>query len=195
MRDYGPSVQFDRPAFVHETAEIFGNARFAEGVSIWPRAVIRAEAHENVVGPYSNIQDFVLIHVGYHHGNSIGAHCSIAHWVALHGGTGGDNCLSGIKATVMDSAVIGENSVVAGHSIVTAGSQIPPNSIVAGAPGKVVKTRNNYVDNRLNAFSYHFNALAYARGDHRAWASEAYQQGWEAERARLEAEMSALETG
>ncbi len=194
MRDYGPSVQFDNPAFVHETAEIFGNARFAEGVSIWPRAVMRAEAHENVVGPYSNIQDFVMVHVGYDHGNHIGAHCSIAHHASLHGCTIGDNCLIGINATIMDGAVIGDNCIIAGHAIVGAGSQIPANSIVAGVPGAVVKSRNNFVDNRINAFSYHFIALAYARGDHRGWASEAYQTARDAERARLEAEMAAMDT-
>ncbi len=192
MRKYGPLVCFDRPAFVHETVEIFGDIRFAEGVSIWPRAVLRTEAHETVVGAFSNIQDFALIHVGYDHGNQIGAHCSIAHHVSLHGCTIGDNCLISINATVMDGAVIGDNSIVAPHCIVTAGTIIPANSIVAGVPGTVVKSRNNFVANRLNAYSYHHNGLAYARGEHRLWDDTEFQAAKKAEEARLEAELTAM---
>ncbi len=193
MRKFGPLVQLDNPAFVHDTAEIYGKVSIAEGVSIWPRVVMRAEMYENVIGPYTNLQDFVLVHVGDGQGTFIGAHCSITHHATMHGCTIGDNCLIGINATVMDNAVIGENTIVAGHSIVTAGSRIPANSIVAGVPGVVVKSRNNFVANRLNAFSYHYNALAYAKGEHRAWDSAAFEQAREAERASLETELAALE--
>ncbi len=193
MRKFGPLVQFDRPAFVHDTAEIYGKACIAEGVSIWPRVVMRAEMYENSIGPYTNLQDFVLVHVGDCQGTFIGAHCSITHHATVHGCTIGDNCLIGINATVMDNAVIGDNTIVAGHSIVAGGSQIPANSIVAGVPGVVVKTRNNFVANRLNAFIYHYNALAYARGEHRAWDSPAFEQARIAERASLETELAALE--
>ncbi|MDA1101572.1 MAG: gamma carbonic anhydrase family protein [Proteobacteria bacterium] len=193
MRRFGPLVQLDGPAFIHDTAEIFGKAHIAKGVSIWPRVVMRAEMYENIIGPYTNLQDFVMVHVGDGQGTVIGAHCSITHHATVHGCTIGENCLIGINATVMDNVVIGENSIVAGHSIVAAGSRIPANSIVAGVPGIVVKTRNNFVANRLNAFIYHYNALAYARGEHRAWDSAAFEQARQAERTRLEAESAALE--
>ena len=193
MRTFGPLVHLDNPAFIHDTVEIFGKVRIAEGVSIWPRVVMRAEAHENVIGPYTNLQDFVLVHVGNGQGAIIGAHCSITHHATVHGCTIGDNCLIGINATVMDNAVIGDNCIVAGHTIVTEGSRVPANSIVAGVPGVVVKSRNNYVGNRMNAFIYHYNALAYARGEHRAWDSPAFEEAKKAEQARLEAELAALE--
>ncbi|MDP6564145.1 MAG: gamma carbonic anhydrase family protein [Alphaproteobacteria bacterium] len=191
---YGPLVTFDRPAFIHPTAEIYGKNHFAEGSSVWPRVVMRAENHENVVGLFSNVQDFVLMHVGLKQGSIVGAHCSIAHHAVLHGCTIGDNCLIGINATVMDDAVIGDNSIVAGQSIVVTGTVIPANSIVAGAPAKVVKTRNNYVANRLNAFAYHHNALAYARGDHRAWHGEENRRAIDDEHRRLEAEFARMRT-
>jgi hypothetical protein len=47
---------------------------------------------------------------------------------------------------------------------------IPDNSIVVGSPGKVIKSRNNYIANRLVANFYYENALAYAQGDHRRWS-------------------------
>ena len=194
LKKFGPLVELDNPAFIHETVEIYGKAIIGEGVSIWPRVVIRAETSENIIGPYSNLQDFVLVHIGSSKGTTIGAHCSITHKATVHGCTIGDNCLIGINATVMDDVVIGDNCIVAGHSIIAEGTQIPANSIVAGVPGTVVKSRNNFVANRLNAFVYNYNGKAYAKGDHRAWDTEQFRKLYAAEQASLTAELAALGT-
>ena len=68
----------------------------------------------------------------------------------------------------MDGAVIGENSVVAGHSIVRENSVLPPNSIITGVPAKVVATRDNSRANINNAEFYHRIAGLYANGEERA---------------------------
>ncbi len=179
-----------RAAFVDPSALLFGEVRVAEGASIWPYAVVRAESDAVDIGMHVNLQDHVMVHVGYGSGTVIGAYSSITHRVVLHGCTIGENCLIGIGATIMDRAVIGANSIVAGHSLVPEDMIIPPNSIVMGTPGKVVATRNNFVANRLNAWLYHRNALAYARGNHRAWHGPEYQAAAVAEKARLEAEFA-----
>ena len=69
----------------------------------------------------------------------------------------------------MDGAVVGANTIVAGGAFVTEGTIIPENSIVAGIPARVIKTRNNRDANFYNAMLYNLNAEAYARGEHRAW--------------------------
>ena len=193
LHKFGPLVELDNPAFIHDTVEIFGKVHIGRGVSIWPQVVMRAETYENIVGPYSNLQDFVLVHIGNSQGARIGAHCSITHNATVHGCTIGDNCLIGINATVMDNAVIGDNCIVAGHSIVPEGAQIPANSIVAGVPGVVVKSRNNFIANRLNAFGYHYNGLAYAKGDHRAWDGDEFCRARDAEHTSLVAELADLD--
>jgi len=58
-------------------------------------------------------------------------------------------------------------------------------------PARILRTRNSYVANRLNAFAYYWNALGYAQGDHRIWASAAYRAAEEEERRRLELEFGA----
>lgn len=176
MRDFGPGVVLDNPAFIHETVLIYGKVLIGEGASLWPYVVIRSEMHEVRIGERTNIQDFVMIHVGNETPTIIGDNCSITHHCTIHGAKIGDNCLIGINATVMDGAKIGRNSIVAGHSIVTEGTFIPENSIVAGSPAKVIKTRDNGVANALNARFYYENALAYARGDHRVTESEAFKK-------------------
>jgi carbonic anhydrase/acetyltransferase-like protein (isoleucine patch superfamily) len=191
MKQFGPEVDVARAAFVHESASLYGKVVLAEGASVWTNAVMRAEMHEIVIGAYSNIQDFVMVHVGYASPTIVGANCSITHHVTLHGCRIGDNCLIGINATIMDGATIGDNCIVAGHTIVNENAVIPPNSLVMGVPGKVVKTRANELPNRINAWVYHRNALAYAQGRHREWSSPEFARAYAVEAERLRAEIAA----
>lgn len=55
----------------------------------------------------------------------------------------GDNCWIGRNSSIMKGVVIGENSVVAACSVVT--KSVPPNSMVAGNPAKIVKTNVNEI--------------------------------------------------
>ncbi len=192
MPDFGPDVILNDPAYIHPNALMFGRVTVMPGASIWPHVVIRAESYEVVVGEQSNLQDFVMIHVGYNQGTYIGSHCSITHHCTLHGCTIGDNCLVGINSTIMDGAVIGENTIIGAHSLVREGQEIPANSIVAGAPAKVIRDADNYVRNRLNAFLYLRNAQAYAAGNHRVWDQADYQAEQAAEEARLIAERASM---
>ena len=168
-----PSVDLSAAAYVHPTACVYGAVTIGNGVSLWPYSVIRTESGTTHIGEMTNIQDFVMIHGG---GVKIGAHCSITHHCTIHLCEIGDNCLIGINATVMDGAVIGDNCIVAGGTFIPEGAVIPANSIVMGAPGKVRRVQNSFVANRLNAWMYYRNALAYARGDCREWASESLRQ-------------------
>ena len=184
--------RFSAAAWIDPTVRIFGGVKIGEGASLWPYVVIRAESKHVSVGRFTNVQDHVMIHIGYTGATVIGEHCSIAHRAVLHGCTLGDNCLVGIGATIMDGAVIGENSIVAGHAFVREETIVPPNSIVMGTPAKVVRTANNWVANRANAWLYHRNAQHYARGEHRAWDGPEYEAAKAAEQARLEAEFAQI---
>lgn len=164
MAHIGREVRLDNPAFVHETAFLYGKISVQEGVSIWPYVVMRAELHEIVIGQRTNIQDHVMVHVGNASPTLVGEDCSITHRAVLHGCQIGDRVLIGIGATIMDGAKIGDNSIVAGHSIVTEGSAFPENSIIAGNPARLVKTVDKSRQNLLNARFYLRNAENYANG-------------------------------
>jgi carbonic anhydrase/acetyltransferase-like protein (isoleucine patch superfamily) len=187
--------RFPEAAWIDPTARIWGEVTIGEGASLWTYAVIRAESNRVVIGRFSNLQDHVMVHIGYSGSVAIGDYCSIAHRVVLHGCTIGDNCLIGIGATVMDDGVIGANSIVAGHAFVREGTVVPPNSIVVGTPAKVVRTANNWVANRLNAWLYHRNAQHYARGQYRAWDGPEYEAAKAAELARLNIEFAKMQGG
>ncbi|MFT4572141.1 MAG: carbonic anhydrase/acetyltransferase-like protein (isoleucine patch superfamily) [Hyphomicrobiaceae bacterium] len=157
-------------------AQLYGGITIRAGASVWPNAVIRAECQRVTIGRMTNIQDFVMIHVGYDAPTIIGEFCSITHHATIHGATIGDHTLIGIGAVIMDGAEIGEGSIVAGGAVVSEGRTFPPGSIIAGVPAKAIKTRDSARENRLNAWLYHRNALAYRAGEHRAWDGPEYER-------------------
>ncbi|WP_158798481.1 DapH/DapD/GlmU-related protein [Pedobacter sp. L105] len=53
----------------------------------------------------------------------------------------GDNCWLGAGVTVLDGVIIGNGCVIAAGSVVN--KSIPENSIAAGVPAKVIKSRTN----------------------------------------------------
>jgi carbonic anhydrase/acetyltransferase-like protein (isoleucine patch superfamily) len=161
-------------------ATVCGRVAIGAGSSIWPNAVIRSECAEVRIGRVTNLQDFTMIHVGYDHPTVIGDFCSITHHATVHGATVGDACLVGIGAVLMDGVVLGAGSIVAGGAVLTEGSVFEPGSIVAGVPAKAIKRRDSSRENRMNAWLYHRNATAYARGEHRAWDGSDFDR-WKSE--------------
>lgn len=188
---FGPDVSLDRPAYIDPDARVFGKVFIGEGASLWPYAVVRAEAHEVRIGRFSNIQDHAMLHIGAG-AAVIGDYCSIAHHAVVHSATVGDNTLIGINATLMDGVAVGANCVVAGGAFLTEGTVVPDNSIVMGMPGKVVRAKNSFLQTRRNALIYHRNALAYAQGDHRTWTGPEFEAWQAAMLEELEAEFRRL---
>ena len=192
MQNFGPDVQLDRVAYIHPSVQIYGKVTLGEGVSVWPNTIIRSEMFEVEVGPFTNLQDFVMVHVGDRTPTRIGAYCSITHHCTIHGATIGDQCLIGINATVMDGCVVGNNCIVGGGTFLKEGTVVPDNSVVVGVPGKVIRTRNNWLKCRFNAWLYFQNAQNYREGRHRGWSGEAFEKKAKAEYARLSQEYQRL---
>jgi carbonic anhydrase/acetyltransferase-like protein (isoleucine patch superfamily) len=162
-------IEIHESAWVAPSAEIYGRVTIGPESSVWPRCVIRAEDHEVRVGRCTNLQDLVMVHIGYANETIIGDYVSVTHHATVHGCVVEDDCLIGINAVIMDGAVVGQGSIVAPGAVVTEGAKIAPFSIVAGIPAKVISERDSTDANRENALLYRANADAYRRGDHRVW--------------------------
>jgi carbonic anhydrase/acetyltransferase-like protein (isoleucine patch superfamily) len=95
----------------------------------------------------------------------IGSHVTIGHKVMLHGCTIGDNSLIGINAVVLNGAKIGRNCLIGANALITEGKEIPDNSMVLGAPGKVVRelTEQQIQGLRNSALHYVENARRFKR--------------------------------
>jgi carbonic anhydrase/acetyltransferase-like protein (isoleucine patch superfamily) len=185
--DGGSEVEVHASAWVAPSAQLSGRITVGAGSSVWHNAVARAECEGIRIGRLSNIQDFVMIHVGYDHPTSIGDFCSITHHATVHGCTIEDECLVGINAVVMDGAVIGRGSIVAGGAMVTEGKVFPPQAIIAGVPARQIGERDSGRENRMNAWMYHYNAEATRAGNFRAWVGPAYEAWHRAKSAEVEA--------
>ncbi len=151
-------VTIHQSAFVSDSAQLYGRISIAEGASVWHNVVMRAESCEIRIGRMTNVQDFVMVHVGYDDPTVIGEFCSITHHATVHGCTIGNHCLVGINAVVMEGAHIGCGSIIAGGAVVPEGKSFPPGSVIAGIPAKVIAKRDSARANRLNAWQYHRNA-------------------------------------
>jgi carbonic anhydrase/acetyltransferase-like protein (isoleucine patch superfamily) len=179
---------------IHETVwiapgvQIYGRVTIGAFASLWPNAVIRAEAQEVRIGRMTNIQDFAMLHVGYEAPTRIGDFCSITHRATIHGATIGDHCLIGVGATIMDGAVIGKGSIVGGGALVPEGKEFPPCAILVGIPAKQIASRDASRENRLNAWQYQRNASFYRRGLSRAWDGPEYLNWLAAKRAEVESD-------
>lgn len=118
-------------------AAIIGDVTLGEDVSVWYGCVLRGDVNRIVVGARSNLQDGTVVHLGDEDPTVIEEDVVVGHRVVLHGCHVEAGCLIGIQSTVLDGARIGRGSVVGSAALVTAGTQVPPRSLVVGVPGKV----------------------------------------------------------
>ncbi|MDD4308435.1 MAG: gamma carbonic anhydrase family protein, partial [Thermoplasmata archaeon] len=73
----------------------------------------------------------------------------------------------GMKAVVLNRAVVGSGSVVAAGALVKEGSVIPPGSLVVGVPGMTVRESDASLEEyaRKNAATYVDLALRHKGGE------------------------------
>jgi carbonic anhydrase/acetyltransferase-like protein (isoleucine patch superfamily) len=127
-------------AFVAASADIIGRVTLGEESSVWHHATLRGDINQIVIGPRSNVQDNVVIHLSDDHGCHLGELVTVGHSAILHACTIEDEVLVGMGAIVLDGAVIGARSIIGAGALVTGGTIVPPGSLVLGSPAKVVRT-------------------------------------------------------
>ena len=130
----------DPTSFIHETAVVIGNVHLGARSSVWPTAVIRADCDRIEVGDDSNVQDGAVLHCDEGIPCIIGKRVTIGHRAIVHGALVQDDALIGMGAVVLNKAVVGRGSLVGAGALVSEGTVIPPDSLVLGVPGKVVRT-------------------------------------------------------
>ena len=135
----GPPV-VDPTAFVHPRASVCGTVSLSAEVSVWCGAVIRGDTEQITIGDGSNIQDLVIVHADPGVPTTVGARVTVGHRAILHGCQIEDEVLIGMGAILLNRCRIGRGSIVGAGALVAEGVVIPPESLVLGVPGKVVRS-------------------------------------------------------
>jgi len=133
------SPTLGRDVFIARGAVVLGDVTLGDEASVWFNAVLRGDINRIVVGHHSNIQDSAVLHLADELPCLVGNYVTIGHAALIHACTVGDEVLVGMGATVLDGAVVGEQSIIGANALVTQRMQIPPGSLVMGAPAKVVR--------------------------------------------------------
>jgi phenylacetic acid degradation protein len=126
-------------AYVHPAAIVVGDVIIGPGVFIAPGASLRGDMGRLIVEEGANVQDNCVMHGFPGKDCAVEANGHVGHGAVLHGCRVGRNALIGMNSTIMDGAVVGENAFVAAMSFVKAGFAVPPATLVAGIPARVVR--------------------------------------------------------
>lgn len=131
-------------AYVDDMAYVSGQTSLAEDTSVWPMAVLRGDVNSITVGKRSNIQDGAVLHVTHDGPYTqpggvaliIGEDVTVGHKAVLHACQIGNRCLIGMNATVLDKAVIEDDTMIAAGALVPPGKHLESGYLWTGSPVK-----------------------------------------------------------
>ena len=135
----GVTPVVDPTAYVHPSAVLIGDVVVGAGCYIGPFASLRGDFGGIRVRAGANIQDSCIMHGFPGTDTVVEENGHIGHAAVLHSCVVGKNALIGMNAVVNDNAVIGEWAIVAAMAFVKAGMIVPPRTLVAGTPARVVR--------------------------------------------------------
>ena len=164
LGEHAPEI--DASAFVADSANLIGKVSVEANASVWFGVTIRGDNERITIGENSNVQEGTVMHTDMGYPLMIGKGVTVGHQAMLHGCTVGDGSLIGIQAVILNGAKIGRGCLVGAGALVTEGKEFPDNSLIIGAPAKVVRTLDEAAVAKLrqSAQQYVENGRRYAKG-------------------------------
>lgn len=126
-------------SFIHPQAAVTGNVIIGKNVYVGPGAAIRGDWGGIVIEDGCNVQENCTIHMFPGVTVLLKESAHIGHGAIIHGAVIGKNCLIGMNSVVMDEVELGDECIVGALSFIKAGEKIPPRSLLAGNPAKIIK--------------------------------------------------------
>jgi carbonic anhydrase/acetyltransferase-like protein (isoleucine patch superfamily) len=126
--------------YVAPSAAVVGSVILEAESSVWFNTVIRGDNDTITIGFRANVQDGAVLHADAGVPLVVGPRVSIGHLAMLHGCTIGEGTLIGIKAVILNEAVIGPWCLVGANTLIPERKVIPARSLVIGSPGRIVRT-------------------------------------------------------
>lgn len=135
----GHVPQIGKGAYVHPSADVFGNVQIGGGCWVGPGARVRGDYGRIVIGECTSVEDNVVIHARPGEQTTIGNWVTLGHGAIIHNATIHDWAVIGMGSIVSDWAVVGEWAVVAEGAVVINKQQVPGGRIAVGMPAKVIE--------------------------------------------------------
>jgi carbonic anhydrase/acetyltransferase-like protein (isoleucine patch superfamily) len=166
LGDARPDLPSEGEYWIAPNATLIGRVVLKPNASVWFGAVLRGDNEPIVVGEGSNVQDGCVLHTDAGTPLVIGQGVTVGHLAMLHGCSIGDNSLIGIGAVVLNGARIGRNCLIGAKALIPEGKEIPDNSLVVGAPGRVLRQLSEAQQAMLAESAAHYvqNWKRYAAG-------------------------------
>ena len=139
FRDHVPQVAVD--SFVATNATLIGQVEVGARANIWFGCVLRGDLAAIHVGALTNVQDGTVVHVSSVKGGDtwIGERVTIGHMALIHACRLEDRCFVGMKACVMDGAVVETGGWIAAGAVVTPGKRVKGGELWAGTPARFLR--------------------------------------------------------
>ena len=125
--------------YIAPGAAVVGDVTLGDFSSVWFNAVLRGDINRIVIGHHTNIQDNSVLHLADEFPCILGNYVTVGHGAIIHACSVGNEVLVGMGSTLLDGVVVGDQSLIGARALVTPRTQIPPGSLVLGAPARVVR--------------------------------------------------------
>jgi gamma-carbonic anhydrase len=139
FRNHVPTIAPD--AFVAANATVIGQVEIGARANIWFGCVLRGDLASIHVGALTNVQDGTVVHVSSVANGAtwIGERVTIGHMALIHACRLEDRCFVGMKACVMDGAVVETGAWIAAGAVVTPGKRVKSGELWAGMPARLLR--------------------------------------------------------
>jgi phenylacetic acid degradation protein len=135
----GVTPVVDPSAFVHPSAVLIGDVIVGARCYVGPAASLRGDFGRIEMRAGANVQDCCVMHGFPGTDTVVEEEGHIGHGAILHGCIVRRNALVGMNAVINDNAEVGESAIVAAMAFVKAGMIVPPRTLAAGVPAKIVR--------------------------------------------------------
>ena len=140
IRYKSKSPQIHQSVYMAEGTYIIGDVKIDADSSVWFASVIRGDVAQVTIGKGTNIQDGTIIHTSRLNGPThIGDYVTIGHSAVIHACTLHNHAFIGMKALVMDQAIVEEFGFVAAGAVVSPGKIVKSRELWAGVPAKYIR--------------------------------------------------------
>ncbi len=144
IRSYkGVTPSFNASVYIDESSVLVGDITLGDDSSVWPLVAARGDVNYIRIGERTNIQDGSVLHLSRATKSNpegypliIGDDVTVGHKVMLHGCQLGNRILVGMGAIIMDNAIVEDNVIIGGGSLVPPNKRLESGYLYVGSPVK-----------------------------------------------------------